>query len=304
MSQDFPKFELEHVLNSDVADIFAAREKARILHHARDIRSSGDEVEQTIRKVLRRKLPISYYIGHGHIVDQHMNTSPQLDVVITDNASTSVLFQAENGSEYFPYEAVYAIGEAKSSYEKDKCYIHKFSKHLANIRASLTRENTAWGVYEKTNEQVRYGNPLFSFMLFVHSGNFHIEDILDLYQTTTETELPTVIYFLDKGMILKAYFPMTGSSPNDHKPLQTISLATEYLTHEMQTIERVEPHWVFTSYDAFEGQFASNFGFFYYKLAMHLQKCTLSTPNLLIYLNQMLGSPTSTIISRCHSDST
>lgn len=64
MAQDFPKFELEQVFRGDAADILAAREKARIIHHGRDIRTAGDEVEMTFRKVLRCKLPCSYYIGH------------------------------------------------------------------------------------------------------------------------------------------------------------------------------------------------------------------------------------------------
>src|SRR5437667_9921374 len=101
MNHEFPKFELEQILRSDAADIVAAREKARIMHHGRDIRAAGDEVELTFRKVLRRKLPSSYYVGHGHIVDQDLKTSRQLDVVVANNAGAPILFQAANGSEYF-----------------------------------------------------------------------------------------------------------------------------------------------------------------------------------------------------------
>ncbi len=63
MDQGFPKFELEQVFRSDAADILAA----------------GDEVEMAFRRVLRRKLPRSYYVRHGHIVDQELHQSPQLD---------------------------------------------------------------------------------------------------------------------------------------------------------------------------------------------------------------------------------
>ena len=140
MDQGFPKFELEQVLRGDAADILAAREKARMMHHGKDIRAAGDEVEMAFRKVLARRIASSYYIGHGHIVDQALHTSPQLDTIITDNAGSPVLFQAEDGSEYFPYEGVYAIGEVKSSYERSKQYIHKFADLLTDIHSQLTRQ--------------------------------------------------------------------------------------------------------------------------------------------------------------------
>ncbi len=140
MNQDFPRFEFEQVLRSDAADIPAAREKARIMHHWHDIRAAGDEVEIAFRKVLRRKLPASYYVGHGHIVDQQLHVSPQLDVVIADNNGAPILFQAEDGSEYFPYEGVYAIGEVKTSYERSRRPIHTFTEQLTRIHAQLERK--------------------------------------------------------------------------------------------------------------------------------------------------------------------
>src|SRR5712692_6314598 len=134
------KFELEQVFRSDAADILAAREKARIMHHGHDIRSAGDEVEMAFRKMLGRKLPALYYVGHGHIVDEQLHQSPQLDVIIANNTGAPILFRAENGTEYFPYEGVYAFGEVKSSYDSSKQSIHAFSDTLKNIRTRLQRE--------------------------------------------------------------------------------------------------------------------------------------------------------------------
>jgi len=140
LNQNDWKFELEGVFRSDAADILAAREKARIMHHGHDIRAAGDEVEIAFRKVLGRKLPSLYYVGHGHIVDEQLHESSQLDVIIANNIGTPLLFRAENGSEYFPYEGVYAIGEVKSSYDNSKRYIHAFSDTLKEIRTQLHRE--------------------------------------------------------------------------------------------------------------------------------------------------------------------
>src|SRR5215469_8893728 len=134
------RFKIEKVFRSDAADILAAREKARMMHHGHDIDAAGDEVEITVRKVLGRKLPSLYYVGHGHIVDEQLHQSSQLDVIIANNTGTPILFRAENGSEYFPYEGVYAIGEVKSSYDNSRKYIHKFSDTLKGIQDQLQRE--------------------------------------------------------------------------------------------------------------------------------------------------------------------
>src|SRR6266851_9381013 len=93
------QFELELVFRSDAVDILAAREKARMMHHGRDIHAAGDEVEITVRKVLGRKLPSLYYVGQGHIVDEQLHQSPQLDVIIANNTGAPILFRAENGTE-------------------------------------------------------------------------------------------------------------------------------------------------------------------------------------------------------------
>ena len=134
------KFELELVFRSDAADILAARTKARMMHHGHDFRAAGDEVEIAFRKLLSRKLPTLYYVGHGHIVDEQLHESSQLDVIIANNTGSPILFRAENGSEYFPFEGVYAFGEVKSSYENSKRYIHAFSDTLKKIRSQLHRE--------------------------------------------------------------------------------------------------------------------------------------------------------------------
>ncbi len=91
----------------------AARAKALLIHHTGDPDAAGDEVEQAVRTVLRRKLPSAYYVGHGRVVDARWASSSQLDVVIADNLGASVLFRTAAGTEYFPYESVYAVGEVK-----------------------------------------------------------------------------------------------------------------------------------------------------------------------------------------------
>lgn len=304
MDQGFPKFELEQVFRGDAADIIAAREKARIMHHGKDIRAAGDEVELAVRRVLRRKLPSSYYIGHGHIVDQNLHTSPQLDVIVADNAGSPVLFQAENGSEYFPYEGVYAIGEVKSFYEKSKRYIHKFAEQLTNIQSQLEREAflaaSRHRLFDPPYGSPPYGNPLFSFMFFVDAGDFRIEDVTDLYQTQPKGKLPNIVCLLNKGLIVNALTLVEGNEQQIWQPLQPIrpsgiSLVPAF--NDNYPSEGIQDHWVLTRYQTNDQQLAAHFGVLYSMLATHLRECQLTAPNLVKYISKLFGPPASTIIA-------
>src|SRR5262249_49327370 len=119
-------FDLGGYFVDDANELVEARKKAAKLHKNKDIDAAGDEVEIPVREMLEKRLSGKYYVGHGPIVDSRLVTSRQLDVIIADNANTPVLFKAKNGSEYMPYESVYAIGEAKTAYDNSKKPIQAF----------------------------------------------------------------------------------------------------------------------------------------------------------------------------------
>lgn len=302
MNQGFPKFKFEQVLRSDAADILAAREKARIMHHGRDIRAAGNEVEIAFRKVLRRKLPASYYVGHGHIVDQHLRMSRQIDVVIADNSGTPILFQAEDGSEYFPYEGVYAIGEVKTSYRRSERYIHTFAEHLAEIHAQLDRKEPeprfVMPNFHDVIPDSIYGNPLFSFMFFVDAGDFSAEDVIDLYQTRPPDTLPNIVCFLERGVIVNVVTHFAEDKRHNWGPLQpmlepgTINLNP---ARNMQS-EDIRHQWVLKDYGTNGQHMAAHFGTLYYMLATHLRECRLTAPDLVAYIDQLFDKPALTII--------
>jgi hypothetical protein len=134
-----PKLEITAIIQQDIEEIFSSRQKSKVLHQTKNIDASGDEVENAVRRVIRRKLPLKYYVSQGHIVDKALSTSSQLDIIIADNSGSPVLFTSENGTEYFPYESIYSFGEIKSTYYAAKkvcgllCYFHK--KHLRKIKS-------------------------------------------------------------------------------------------------------------------------------------------------------------------------
>ncbi len=268
------------------------------MHQGRDIRTAGDEVELTFRKVLRRKLPASYYVGHGHVVDRQLHESSQLDVVIANNAGSPILFQAENGSEYFPYESVYAIGEVKSSYEKSKQPIHKFADLLTNLGIRLDRERTQWNpvqhVFPSPLEHP-YGNPLFSFMFFADAGNFGIEHITDLYQSKPAGELPNVICFLNKGVVVNVAVPAESDKEHRQQPIHPNQInLIPALNYE---VEGKRNERVLMELGTDEMHLAASFGVLYYALVTHLRQCQLTVPNLVEYIGQLFDSPISTPIA-------
>lgn len=294
------KFELERVFRSDAADILVAREKARIMHHGRDIRAAGDEVEIAFRKVLGRKLPSLYYVGHGHIVDVQLHQSPQLDVIIANNAGAPILFRAENGSEYFPYESVYVIGEVKSSYDSSKQYIHAFSDTLRGIYAQLQRESSQAAAHFSFSHRF-YRNPLFSFMFFADKGDFHVKQIRDLYQTRPESELPNIVCILNKGLIVNTASHVWKNSRQKWEPVKqgqpgSISLIPAH-NDEYRKRQGIEFHWVLTEHGDNDKSLAANLANFYYPLIQHLQHCQLVAPNLTEYMNHLFDTTTSTFIS-------
>ena len=298
MDQNVLKFELEQVFRSDAADLLAARMKARMMHHGHDISSAGDEVEIAFRKVLDRKLPSLYYVGHGHIVDEQLHQSSQLDVIIANNTGAPVLFRAENGSEYFPYEGIYAIGEVKSSYDNSKQYIHAFSDTLRSIRTQLRRELFQTAPILRPFYRA-YGNPLFSFMFFADAGDFRVEQLRDLYLTRPESDLPNIVCILNKGLIVNTASHVWRNSRRKREQVEQVQPDVISLIPARNDEYRnrgVQFHWVLTEHGDNDKSLAANLANFYYPLIQHLQHCQLTVPNLTEYVNHIFDTTTTTVI--------
>lgn len=288
---ELPKLELAKVLQEDAKEIFAAREKALLIHASRDIDAAGDEVEMATRNVIRRKVASKYYVGHGHILDAELTTSPQLDVVLADNSGAPILFKAENGTEYFPYESVYAIGEVKSSYYNNKNYVHTFCDTLKRIKTNLKREVTPLsyispdfnlGSVFKVTGKKPYRNPLFSFMVFVSSNDFHPDQLKELYTSSTPSELPNVICLLDKGVVVNMHYRRDAAGQ------ESLSLN---INPEFNTTMGTEPsRWLFLPMGSDANRMGAHLGHLIFMLSEHLKYCTLMPPKLFAYFNRFFQS--------------
>jgi hypothetical protein len=282
-------FRINEVYRQEVVRLHSARKKSRVIHASGDIDASGDEIEQTFRDLLRRRLPNQYFVGHGHIVDKTLKVSPQFDVIIADNNATPVLFEAENGCQYFPWESVYAVGEIKSTYAKGKHFVSAFAASIKKLKTELERERTPpnylrngiiLGEAFTTDESRPYTNPLFAFIVFFDSGDVTRIDLCREYCTNNDDNLPAIAAFLDGSVVVKAeLLPFDGKSKMGAIQLDPLNI-----------VSRSDVHWMHVKYRDASDKGAQALVVLMLGLFNHLNRCVLMTPRIDDYLNTVLKS--------------
>ncbi len=295
MSKPFPKLDISKIFSEDIQEIFSARKKSKILHETKDINASGDEIENTIRRVIRRKLPIKYYVSQGHITDESSITSNQLDLIIADNTGSPVLFTSENGTEYFPFESIYAFAEIKSTYYKAQNYIEDFVSNTERIYEQLKREKTSVDqitqdvLFKFPNGQSvsrdgnkTYYNPLFKFMCFVNSNNFKIQDFNEVSKRYDDKFMPNVICFLDKGVLVKAKIKNIDLNKENYK-IDHIEPFPEFIKENEKHLYR----WVFLTFDDNDKIASASLAFLIFMINEHLSNCLVLKPKTQNYFKSM-----------------
>jgi hypothetical protein len=284
-------FEIENLYQLDALEIFHSRAKSKIIHRTSDIRASGNEIEETVRKIFRNKLPADFYITNGHVVDKKLKSSNQFDVIIADNSTSPVLFTTNDKTDYLTYESVYAIGEIKSSYDKYKTQINDFVDKCKYVYTNLEREPTTPDyIYDNVKLQLPefmslqsedkrpYKNPLFKFMIFVNSDEFDLNSqrvqIGEIFTGNDNKHLPNIICFLDKGIF--AY------CKTDNNNISSVEVFPEFLTKD-NSIHK----WTLCEMGNEDFIAASNLAFLMFSITHHLNLCHLLKPNMHSYLQQM-----------------
>lgn len=290
-----PLLNIKQIILSEVAEITAAKKKCSILHRTSDINAAGDEVEICVRSLLRRKLGHNFYVGHGHVIDVEWRASPQFDVVVTDASVVPSVFRSQNGTEFFPYESVYAVGEVKATYLKNKKPISCFVKNLRKL-SKLKREDVpanyirahSGGFYLDNGivSSDRHGkqNNIFSFMLFAGSDDFSIEDNIEIFSKTPVGDLPNVTCILDKGLITYSHFDEL-SPEGSYK-------STSLLLHPTRPVRATGRTfaWILYSNGANESQSLS-WGVLCGMLVEHLMNTTVKPNSPIEYLQHLASSP-------------
>lgn len=284
-----PKF-----FSDEAKTLLKAREDCIAIHHS-DIRAAGNEVEIAVRQWLERMLPDAISVGHGHIIDQESNISPQLDCILRDKKHLPTLFTAADGTEYTPFDSVYSIGEIKSTYYKNSKYIQNFSSKLEAIDSNLKRnivKNTAYGGIKDDSllhhvllgSSQPYLNQLFTFILFVDSGDATTDEIAELYRIAQDEYLPDIAVFLNGCCVMKA--ALENSTIKIYKYHKQAPADVTWKIIPAPQIENSEttPEGI-------------HLGYLYYCLLNHIRKSYLEGPDPTEYLRDLLFVSKSKIIS-------
>ncbi len=274
------------IFKDDADELIQARIKSIKIHNTSDIRAAGNEVENSVRDYFIRILPKKYYITHGHIIDNNGIISPEIDIIISDNDSLPSLMKTKDGTEYIPIDSVYAIGEIKSTYYKNKHYIQDYSEKIKIINNDLyheLNENTAYNGVFNSNTSMRdiilekgnrYLNNIYKFIIFIDKNDFDFHDISQYYNETKKNDLPNLLVILNFGII-------SFGTINNEKVL---------LHRYPEEIHEENSHWYFCPFvtNSDEGSIEGNIlGYLYYTLLLHLTNSYLEPPSLHKYVSKM-----------------
>ncbi len=285
------KLNIEEIFRQDAQKIIEARNRAKLIHNTSDIKAAGNEIEEEVRSFLRKRMPSNYYVGHGHIVDSDKQTSPQFDVLISDNTNIPILLRSNDTTEYFPCESVYAIGEIKSSYNKSDGQIKKFCESMKLVKGEMKREliyNTAFNGQVKNDTLMRdmilsrpnkVLNALYSFMLFIDSTKFDMNEFEECISEYGNEYLPNHIILLDKGVIFY------GDIENNTMVFERYP---EFAEKEKQ--------WLLSPFGDSEDKNGNHLSFLYWNIMEHLNSSLIEPTNLLPYFNSQFVGRKSTLI--------
>lgn len=256
------RLNLTAVYSEEAQRIEEAHRKTSVIHATGDIRAAGNEVEQTVRKAIADRLPWRYRTTHGHVLDYQSVVSPQLDIIVSENLSSKSLFGTSDGTEYLPYEAVYAVGEVKSTFYRAKEPIQEFAKSIRALNA-MTR-------------QTGVSHPVLKFMFFVKANDFSVSELENFYKETPRSELPNFVCFLDLGVIAYTKFLENGYG----QPVPV----SYHLASSASAPDNEKERWALNKWGEEPVRAATNLMFLHLSLIQHLQQCGAATPNLYPYL--------------------
>jgi hypothetical protein len=212
--QDYAKLNVSSFFEVEAKEMVLASEIADSLHKAKDIRASGNEVEIVVRSFFNEKLPNRYYISNGHIVDNNLTISPQMDIIIADNFRSPILYRTRDSTEFITYESVYAIGEIKKKF--DDGHVEIIVETIKEFKNNIKRDPVEPNFLDVGSTGLRidqpttifpYKNPLFWFYMAVDfdGSKFKLKTLQEIVKDYSKwPNLPNIFCILKKGVILCA----------------------------------------------------------------------------------------------------
>ena len=284
---------IPYIFKTEAEILIKAREKSIQIHGTANIKAAGNEVEVEVRNFLERMLPKNLYVTQGHLIDKNGIVSTQLDLIISEKSNLPSLFTTHDGTEYIPIDSVYAIGEIKSTYYKNKNYEQRFSEVISQIKTQMFHQeypNTAYEGQLNDNTIIQHSilgstnrvlNKIYYFMICVDGGDFDVNKIKSHYLETNNNYLPNLTVILNKGAISFA------------KMLDNALLTARYPDEE----DVHSYSWLFSPLHRENGSGSpegNHLGLLYTNLISHISNSFLEAPDISQYMSSMLVGRKST----------
>lgn len=250
-----------------------------ILHKARDIKASGNEIEIAVRSILSQLLPLKYKISNGHIIDQLLTVSKQYDLIISEHIDHNPIAHFNDTTELFFYESIYLTGEIKATWNAKN--LSDCMKSIEDLKTRLSRR----GINNKTlisgNQEVQLDfpltsnpirNPLFNFV-FAIKEDVDFNKLKDTYKIDDTLKYqPNITVILNRGIFILV---------NKHELTQgklSVQLYPEYVTDYSSVA------WKFI--DCNQG--GRNLAYLLFCISQHLNNVILEKPPYLKYSSSLL----------------
>lgn len=279
-------FELNQVYKIYSEQLQLASNISGFLLDSANIDSAGQQVEASLRILLKALLPGKVSVSHGHIVDKYSKVSNQQDFLITESFHTKSLIKTLDGTEFYPYEAIFACGEVKRTWSQNK--LESAIKSITRIKQELNRSeisanqitsSTGFQIPDKiTSNPCR--NTLFACTFSIDFDKTYDErKIAAIYKTEeNKKHLPNISVILNRGIIVCV------DSDKLNKGEISIKLYPEHIASE----EKYK--WVRLALKPEE-----NLAYLIFMLTQHINDTILEKISAMEYAQSMINIPRTNI---------
>jgi hypothetical protein len=208
------------------------------------------------------------------------HATKSLDIIIADNLRSPLLYKTRDGTEFIPFESVYAIGEIKKRFIDDHIsdIVNTIQRFKENIVRELVEPNfldvgSTGLLIDKSTTTYPYKNPLFWFYIAVDydPSKFKLKELTEtVLEQANWKYLPNIFCILNKGVVLCV-----------HKGKLKEGVISILLYPEFADNSKYDWYLYETKKES------ESLAFLYYILNEHLRFCLLKQPDMMNYLFQM-----------------
>lgn len=204
------KFDLVDQFQRKADRMLLAIKDGRALHGARNIKSSGEPFEASVRTLFSDSVPSTSCATSGYFYGANSNISNENDVMIYEAREAFRLDPAPQEQHYVPFSSVSVIGQIKNS-------ARDLPSALSQIQAAMKawHEMAAHMAPKRVQHSSPIGFPPATFVICGECSDSHLSKLeATLKNASAGGALPDYILLLDRGLIVAgAMVGLSESAP-------------------------------------------------------------------------------------------